>query len=57
MYVAAAQYQFPDYLHQYGLSEELISTVFQQSQNPNATYLSWSLCRPPTLNFYIELHV
>ena len=54
--IAAVQLQFPEYLHQYGLSEEMVSTVYHQAQNPNATYLSWSLCKPPTLNFYIELH-
>ena len=49
-------HQFPELLKKYGLSEELLYTVFQQSQNPDATYLSWNLCKPPTLNFYIELH-
>ena len=53
---AATYSQFPAYLHEYGLCEDVLLTTFEQTKQPNSTFLSWSLCQHPTVNFYIHLH-
>ena len=54
--VDSEEVTFPKDLSDYGLTEELLSTIFKQVQSGRARSLTWYLKGTPIVGFYRHLH-